>query len=207
MATSAINSSSNINPLTNLDAQSRMPVTTLDQNDFLKLLVTQMTTQDPMKPMEDLSSFSQLASFSALEQNKATQASMAMIQANSMLGNYVQVTDDLGKSMVGQVQQVLMIDGEPQLVVDGERYTLDKVGAISTSPFSIDPGTQTATPPATTTTSTTPPPPTTTPQLGTAPKLGVDPTLGTAPILINDPTTGGAPVLVNPAVLGLAPRI
>lgn len=167
--------------LSNLDEQSRTPVTTLDQDDFLKLLVTQMTTQDPLKPMEDLSSFSQLASFSALEQNKATQASMSMIQANSMLGHFVQVTDDLGKSMVGQVDQVLMIEGEPQLVVDGERFTLDKVSAISALPFAAGPE-------SAQTNSANP----STPQLGAPPRLDAEPTLGLAPNLSIEALLGKA---------------
>ena len=179
-----------IKSLENLGAQSRTPVTTLDQDDFLKLLVTQMTTQDPMKPMEDLSSFSQLASFSALEQNKATQASMSMIQANSMLGHFVQFTDQFEKPMVGQVEQVLMLNGEPQLVVDGERFTLDKVSAISKLPFAVDDeGITNGTSP----TDSTTPNPSVQPQLGLPPKAGSEPLLGAAPRFFLDPTTGAAP--------------
>ena len=190
MPTDSISAATRITSFKNLDVQSRTPVTTLDQDDFLKLLVTQMTTQDPMKPMEDLSSFSQLASFSALEQNKATQASMAMIQANSMLGHFVQFTDQFEKPMVGQVEQVLMLNGEPQLVVDGERFTLDKVSAISKLPFAVDDeGITNGTSP----TDSTTPNPSVQPQLGLPPKAGSEPLLGAAPRFFLDPTTGAAP--------------
>ncbi len=196
-ATTAANSFSNLNEV------SRTPVTTLDQDDFLKLLVTQMTTQDPLKPMEDLSSFSQLASFSALEQNKATQASMAVIQANSMLGHFVQVAGEYGQPMVGQVEQVLMIEGQPQVVVDGERFTLDKISAISVIPFLVDEGGggSSSQPPNTTT-----PAPETLPQLGAPPSWNVDPTLGTAPIDGSDPILGVAPLLSDNVLIGRAPR-
>jgi flagellar basal-body rod modification protein FlgD len=205
MATESISSTKPASStLENLNQQSRTPVTTLDQDDFLKLLVTQMTTQDPMKPMEDLSSFSQLASFSALEQSKATQASMAVIQANSMLGHFVEVADDFGKSMVGQVSQVLMIEGEPQLVVDGERFKLSQVTSIATMPFGADPGggTGTTTPPNNTT-----PTPSTDPRLGTAPRLGADPVLGVAPGGSGDAVAGPAPLAVLAELLNGAPRM
>jgi len=190
MATDSISTATSSNVFANLGQQSRMPVTTLDQDDFLKLLVTQMTTQDPMNPMDDLTSISQMASFSALEQSKATQASMAMLQANSMLGNFVQVTDDEGGVSYGQVEQVQMIKGEPQLVINGERHTLDKVSAVSATPFLVDDGAIT-TPanPANPDSSTSP----TTPQLGTAPQPEAEPVLGLPPGLFGDPTTGGAP--------------
>ena len=42
----------------------------LDVNDFLKLLTVQMTSQDPMKPIEDTQFIAQMASFTSLEQMK-----------------------------------------------------------------------------------------------------------------------------------------
>jgi len=41
---------------------------TLGQNDFLKLLVTQLQQQDPLNPMDDQAYVAELAQFSSLEQ-------------------------------------------------------------------------------------------------------------------------------------------
>ena len=49
---------------------SRVPIQTLGQNDFLKLLVTQMTSQDPLNPQKDTDFIAQMAQFSSLEQSK-----------------------------------------------------------------------------------------------------------------------------------------
>ena len=46
------------------EKKSSMP--TLDQSDFLKLLTTQMTTQDPTDPVDNKEMIAQMASFSSL---------------------------------------------------------------------------------------------------------------------------------------------
>lgn len=214
MATNGITSatgSSGTNPLSNLTQQSQMPAQTMTQDDFIKLLVAQMTTQDPLKPMDDSSSFAQLASFSALEQNKAMAASMSTLQASSMIGNYVTVTDSQGNTSSGQVSQVQIINGEPRILVNGQDFTMDQVISISTSQTGANSGATTsgAIPPATTasTTSTTSVPTTITPQLGSAPTAGLPSSLGTAPSLTVPVSTGTAPSLPVMATLGSAPGI
>lgn len=114
-------------------AQSRIPVTTLQQDDFLKLLVTQMTTQDPMKPMDDMEFFSQLSQFSALEQSKSMQANMAVLHANSMLGKEVQVKGKDGVEVNGVVTHVDLLAGTPKLIVNGERYDLESIQIVNSA--------------------------------------------------------------------------
>ncbi|MDR2392058.1 MAG: hypothetical protein LBE84_10330 [Planctomycetota bacterium] len=91
---------------------------TVSHTDFLKLLTTQLTTQDPLNPMEDLDFTAQLAQLQALdEQMNMTKTMEAMrvdtqLQAGtSMLGKYISGLDESGTSASGQVTRVVQSDG------------------------------------------------------------------------------------------------
>lgn len=57
----------------------------LGQNEFLKLLVTQLKHQDPLSPMKDKNFIAQMAQFSALEQ---------MTKVNTNLGSLIKQSND-----------------------------------------------------------------------------------------------------------------
>jgi len=73
--------------------------TTLGRDEFLKLLIAQLESQDPLNPTQDTEFVAQLAQFSSLEQQiqsnealqgvTAAQDRMAAAQATSFLGNDV----------------------------------------------------------------------------------------------------------------------
>ena len=121
--------------------QSRTPVKTMQQEDFLKLLVAQMTTQDPFKPMEDLDSFAQMAQFSALEQAKDSQKEIQalreqqeIIQANSLIGREIYFELDGESTAYGVVQSVSLEAGKPRLVVGDHVIELEQVYGIAPGP-------------------------------------------------------------------------
>jgi flagellar basal-body rod modification protein FlgD len=118
--------------------EARLPVQTLDQDDFLQLLVAQMTSQDPLNPKADLEMIPQMAQFTALEQSKAMQADIALLraeqqvlQANALLGRTVEIFDPRGATpVVGVVDAVQLVEGTPKLVVHGQPYDLALVAGI-----------------------------------------------------------------------------
>jgi flagellar basal-body rod modification protein FlgD len=123
------------------DTTDRVHKTTLDQDDFLKLLVTKMSAQDPMNPQQDTEFISQMAQFSSLEQAKSMTADMATLKsqqevltANGLIGRAVSVTDGKSQIAQGMVTSVSMNDGSPEVVINGQNYSLDSVSLIS--PFS-----------------------------------------------------------------------
>ena len=98
------------------------PSQTLNQNDFLKLLVSQIQYQDPMNPKSDTDMASQMAQFTT------------MLQANSLLGSTVTVPADLQNPTAGTingvVSGVVMNNGTPQITVGTNTYTLSQVLAV-----------------------------------------------------------------------------
>ncbi len=110
---------------------------TLTQANFLQLLVTQMSSQDPLNPQSDTEFAAQLAQFSALQESQAMQQNMSVLQANSMIGELVTVTPNDGSTpVVGQVSGVQIQSGTPVITVGGQSYSLSQVTAISPPPIS-----------------------------------------------------------------------
>lgn len=112
---------------------------TLGSEDFMKLLSTQMATQDPMKPMEDTAFISQMASFSSLAQmNQLTndfsilKANQAVTAAASFIGRSVTVQDVNSASgeLTGEVTGVDTSGSEPTVKIGGEYYALSSVMRI-----------------------------------------------------------------------------
>jgi flagellar basal-body rod modification protein FlgD len=91
-----------------------------------------MSQQDPMNPVKDTEFIAQMAQFSALEQSKEMMKDMSSLRASSLLGSTVTVKDEGEATGVraGVVEGVVMIDGVPQLVINGNRYALGDVMAI-----------------------------------------------------------------------------
>lgn len=81
----------------------------LGEQQFLKLLVTQLTNQDPLQPQDQSQFLAQLAQFSTVEGVNNMAASQAKVQAASLLGKTVDaevVTDNVPSAFTGQVTAV-----------------------------------------------------------------------------------------------------
>jgi flagellar basal-body rod modification protein FlgD len=110
----------------------RNPQQSLNKDDFLKLLLTQLANQDPTAPLEDKEFIAQMAQFSSLEQMNNMAADFArmarMIQgteAASALGKSVEIIES-DKAVQGAVRAVSR--GEiPQVLVNGMYYNWDQV--------------------------------------------------------------------------------
>lgn len=107
---------------------ARAAGTSLGKDDFLKLLVTQLRFQDPLRPMEDKEFIAQLAQFSSLEQLQNVGRMSAMSYSVSLLGKRVTARDAGGQSVDGVATGVRRLDGGRVMV------TLDRQG----SPVEVD---------------------------------------------------------------------
>ncbi|MBT9169269.1 MAG: Basal-body rod modification protein FlgD [Syntrophomonadaceae bacterium] len=108
----------------------------LGKNNFLKLLVTQLKHQDPLKPMEDTEFIAQLAQFNSLEQMinlnqsfEKMQQWQQVIQGTSLIGKGVLAK--IPEDVMGTVTQVMLLEGKVSLVIDGRKeVNLDQVISI-----------------------------------------------------------------------------
>ncbi|HOF87737.1 MAG TPA: flagellar hook capping FlgD N-terminal domain-containing protein [Armatimonadota bacterium] len=110
----------------------------LNKHSFLQLLITQLQSQDPLKPMSDREFVAELAQFSSLEQmqqtNQALQQlgdSMRLSAATGYLGRTItaQEASD-GTTVVGKVSAVTVLDGQPHLVVGAALIAPDAVSRV-----------------------------------------------------------------------------
>jgi flagellar basal-body rod modification protein FlgD len=97
--------------------------TTLNQEDFIKLFLTQLNFQDPMEPVDNREFLAQIAQFSSLEQARQTSEKIddlvtlnSTSQSVSLIGKYVEVSTDLNVS-VGTVSAVSFTSNGPSLTV------------------------------------------------------------------------------------------
>jgi flagellar basal-body rod modification protein FlgD len=109
-------------------------VQTLGQQDFLKLLATQMSTQDPLKPMEDTAFIGQMAQFSSLEQSRSMQQDIESLQAGSLLGQQVILQVEKDKTAQGVVEAVKLEAGTPKLIVGGKAYGMELLLSVANPP-------------------------------------------------------------------------
>ena len=114
----------------------------LNQNDFLQLLVKQIQYQDPMNPQSDTQMAAQMAQFTALQQSSQMSSSLSMLQANSLVGSTVSVqVDPTSKAIAtGVVSGVTMDNGTPQIIINGTAYKMSQVLSLaSTVPATTTP--------------------------------------------------------------------
>lgn len=103
---------------TNLQANS------LGMEDFLKILLTQLTYQDPLKPMDNQQFMAQMAQFTSLEQTQQLNnkietliTNQAALQSVGLIGRTVEITTSSG-TLSGKVSALSLAGAAPLLTVE-----------------------------------------------------------------------------------------
>lgn len=92
--------------------------------DLLRIILTQLTYQDPLKPIENYEFVSQLAQFSQIQQTEtgnerllALLQTQTTVQATSLLGRQVDIPSGQGV-LTGRVVSVSLVNGQPSLTIE-----------------------------------------------------------------------------------------
>jgi flagellar basal-body rod modification protein FlgD len=106
----------------------------LSIESLLRIILTQLTYQDPLKPMDNFEFVSQLAQFSQLqigqtgnERLQTLVSAQAGLQGAGLLGRRVDVGTS-AQPITGVVQAITFESGEPRLTIEtGEGQTLSGI--------------------------------------------------------------------------------
>jgi flagellar basal-body rod modification protein FlgD len=126
---------------------------TLNYNSFLKLLITEMQNQDPTDPMDSSQQMSQLASFSAVEQQIKTNTHLenlltdtSLNQASSLIGKTITSADGTTSGVVQSV--AVNSDGSVATLVGGKTVTIESGISIAGADSSTTGDTTSGNPPS-----------------------------------------------------------
>jgi flagellar basal-body rod modification protein FlgD len=124
-----------VNEFNNKINDGRKPQQELGRDEFLKLLIAQLSHQDPTNPMQDKDFIAQMAQFSTLEQMTGMAADFSKLtsmlaggEASSSLGRNVELAD--GDRTVQGVVKAVTRGAEPQVLVDGTYYNWTQVQKV-----------------------------------------------------------------------------
>ena len=112
-----------ISPVSAASGTSDLQASSISQQDFFRLLVTQLSFQDPLKPIDNEAFIAQIAQFTNLEQTRQINDRINTLltiqssnQAIGLIGRTVEVATATG-SVVGQVTTLNFLSGTPFLTV------------------------------------------------------------------------------------------
>ncbi|MFS0851955.1 flagellar hook assembly protein FlgD [Microbacterium sp. 179-I 3D4 NHS] len=136
MTVDATSAPSSLYTGTTIDPASRKQ--TLDGEVFLKLLVTQLTHQDPSSPMDTNEMISQTTQLAMMEQlttlaDNGTEAfALSMRQAaTALIGQEASYKDADGKTVTGVVSKVSFDGPVPQVTIGDKSVALDVITGIT----------------------------------------------------------------------------
>ena len=115
--------------------ERRIPKQELGKDDFLQLLIAQLTHQDPTSPVQDAEFIGQMAQFSSLEQITNMNSNFAHLNemllassATATVGAKVEILAG-DENITGYVSAVKR-GAHPEVMVDGRWYSWEAVQTV-----------------------------------------------------------------------------
>jgi flagellar basal-body rod modification protein FlgD len=114
----------------------------LSMDDLLKLLMTELSYQDPLKPVDNKDFLTQMAQFTSLDTTRQLNdniqkllTSQALNQSVGLLGKTVDANTDANGLISGQVTALQLVAGDPEITVKtsaGETIAGIKISQLQT---------------------------------------------------------------------------
>lgn len=105
--------------------QGRNGFAELSSEEFIKIITSEMSNQDPLKPNDTTALMEQLSTLMNIESQTQLQDSMgelvsqnALSSAGGMIGGFVEGLNESGQTVSGVVQSLRIEDGEAIFVLD-----------------------------------------------------------------------------------------
>lgn len=135
MSTTASVTGASTRTLESMQQTERNSKATLDKDSFMKLLIEQMSNQDPLSPTTDTEFIAQLAQFSMLEQMQSMNETSSMQQVYALVGKNVTIatTDSDGNdaAVSGKVDSAFWQNNTGYVVVGGVIYPTSDVLTVN----------------------------------------------------------------------------
>lgn len=114
----------------------------LSMDDLLKLLMTELSYQDPLKPVDNKDFLTQMAQFTSLDTTRQLNdnitkllSTQSLNQSVGLLGKTVDAQTDKNGVVSGQVTALQLVSGTPEITIKttgGEVITGIQIGQLQT---------------------------------------------------------------------------
>lgn len=109
----------------------------LEEADFMKLLITQLKTQDPTNPMNDKEFMGQMAQMTSLKQMNQMAENMksftkdfSFTKAVGLVNKTITWVNENGEMQNGVVESIKVRNGDTFLKVDGNEITINQLSEV-----------------------------------------------------------------------------
>jgi flagellar basal-body rod modification protein FlgD len=140
MATSPVGVSTGTYYYNNNSATKKTGSSNLGRDEFLKILITQISHQDPTQPLQDKEFIAQMAQFTSVEQMTNMANEMKLMRqsigwASSLIGksiNWTLLDSETQQPVVkmGKVEAINIKEGNQYANVDGQNVPLEQISKI-----------------------------------------------------------------------------
>ena len=118
------------------------PYANLNSDDFLKIMLTELSNQDPFEPNDSQAILEQLSSLRSIESDLDLQKQLGSLvlqnsigQAGALIGKHVEGISKENDPIQGTVTAVRVVNGKAELELDtGYRLPIDRVSTVSNEP-------------------------------------------------------------------------